>query len=279
MLLNNDSKLNYAKAMGLLRVSSIISMILLQMNLGHAQQKELNIALYDYPPMSQKKINGSWGYCFDILQKAFPTKKYSLKPHLVSINRALKSTQEAKYDGICSINKDLAKLYQLETAYFNNSKAQLSYWVRKEDKWLKPGKTNLNLFKSKKVIYIKGYNYSSASKEFQRLVESKNSIKLTQNDAIKRAFDLINEKKADMICLDTSHVVNAIKDKTFLKRFKAIPTEFKVIHGFFGISRKHKNKDELLKDYHQGHKKLLRSGQIDKILRSHGLSSSSFIKN
>ncbi len=231
--------------------------------------KTLKLALYSYPPISYQQ-DGDWGYCFNLVKAIFEEKGYEVKPKLYPVIRAIAHTEEIKDDAICAINPFSSK--KLSFASYSNARLTYYFWVKSDSSFRYSGIESL---KGKRVINIKGFNYTLPGKEYQQFLENKANTKsiheLSGDTALGRAFKIIKIGRADSFCLDEPSAMYTLKQNDMVDEFKKSGSLPNVLYGYFGVSENHPQKETLLKIYNEGHVKMHRSKKFAAMLGKFGI--------
>lgn len=248
---------------------TIVLVFLLQ-SMAIGADKILKLAMYDYPPVTYYE-NGEWGYCHKLVKEIFEAKGFEVQPTLYPVIRAIVQTEEQKADAICVINPFNSP--NLALATYPNTRLTYVFWVRKNSSFAYTGVPSL---KGINILSIKGYNYTLPGKEYQEFLEDKANEayvrELSGEDPLVRAFQMIERNRAETLCLDEPSAMFTLKKINRVDSFKQAGSLPNVLYGYFGVSKQHPDKENLLRIYNEGHAALYRSGKIASLLKASGIS-------
>ena len=227
--------------------------------------------MYSYPPVTFYK-DGDWGYCYQLVKTIFEENGYQVKPRLYPVIRAIKHTEQRRDDAICVINPYNSK--KLDLAKYPNTRLNYYFWVTADSQFQYEGIESL---KDKRIITVKGYNYTLPGKTYQQYLDSHENTDriqvLSGADPLKRAYRIISINRADTICLDEPSAIYTLNKIGMVKHFKKAGHLPKPLFGYFGVSENHPHKVTLLNIYNKGHIKLYKSGKFAAILEKYDVRS------
>ncbi len=227
-----------------------------------ARDKTLKVALFDYYPFLMKDSPDK-GYAFDITREAVATEGYSLTFRFLPLIRSIHDTIHLKHDIILGLNPS----HTAEIAFSKTPITTLRFmiWSRKGLKWRYDSTSSL---KEVKMVTISGFDYTSSDKAYQDYINSKpDNVRVMFGDnAIQRAFKLINANRADIFSLDIDQATVILKKMNMADKFMSVGELKDHYRGYFGVSQNHPQKEAILIAYEKGMKKIRKNGKLQSII-------------
>ncbi|MGS2719798.1 substrate-binding periplasmic protein [Paraglaciecola aestuariivivens] len=251
--------------MTLTKINVFLILLGLLSPLSNAQK--LSVVIFDYPPVMIINNSDSSGYCYEIIEHLYSKLGYQVTKFELNLSRALRSVEAQEIDLICAINTFNSK-------YLAVSKQSLMsivfyFWARNDSSFYYDGVSSLE---GQRIINISGFNYSSTSQAYQNYLEqSDNIIKLGGEIAIKRAFNMINLGRADIIAIDKDNAYYNLKQINLQDKIKMAGRLPNALPAYLGVSKKHPQKQQLLNQFDTEYPKLIQSGFVDKLLKKYDI--------
>lgn len=216
------------------------------------------LATDPFPPFHTPEVKG-YGFFAEIVQAAFKEEGHDLKIEFVPWNRALELSQTGYYDGVIGAlySDDRAKNYLFSNTVY---KMGLSIFVNKNSKYTK---SDLENKKNLKLGRVRGYYYPT---EYS-LVKNHSII---ESSTLENSLGALINNRLDFI-IEANTVINYLLDEKFKNNKNKIIEldtlnyqEYKIL-----ISKKVKDKDDILSAFNTGLEKIKKNGTYSKILKKY----------
>lgn len=237
-------------------MKKIITIFLLILNILSA--RTIVLATDPFPPFHSPEVKG-YGFFAEIVQAAFKETGHDLKIEFVPWNRALELSENGYYDGVIGAlySDERSKKYLFSDTVY---KMGLSIFVNKNNKFTKK---DLESKKNLKLGRVRGYYYPSEESFIKNhsIIES-STLENSLGALINNRLDYIIEANTVI-----SHMLNQ-KFKNSKDKVVEVETlnyqEYKIL-----ISKKIKDKEEILNDFNFGLEKIKKNGVYSKILKKY----------
>ncbi len=233
-----------------------------------AEQRQLTVAVFNYPPALILGDEKRPGYCFEIVERIYSAQGYQVNKVQLNLARAIHEVVNTNIDILCAIGKENSPNLLLST--IPSARLKYYFWARKNMPFEYTGPDSLNGYT---LVNVKGYNYGPASPEFQRYLESHpRSVRtLTGENAITRAFSMIRDNKIDLFCIDEWTADYTLQKLGMRDEFHSVGELPNYFDGFLAVSPTHPKAYALLAQYEKGYIELLERGVINRIHRKYGV--------
>lgn len=233
-----------------------------------AQNSVVKVAVLDYPPFVIVEDDGYvTGSNPEIMRAVFGHLGFSVEFHAVPFTRSIRLTENGTYDVIGAIDAHSDAMVELSKDPLANQIG--AFFVRASDDWRYAGIPSLA---SRRVLYVKGYDYSALDLSYQEYVETSSNVKkvTASGDHLDTIIRLINGNRADVTLEDVTvmnYTLNATGKTGILKEAGRLEGRVGLHIGFAPNERGEK----LRQLFDATFTNLLEQGKINSILDEFGI--------
>lgn len=225
-----------------------------------AEEKKVSLVTCEWEPFYGSKLPQN-GFFSEIVRQAFREKGYTVEFTFIEWAKALEAAKNNKYNGI------LGAYYNLEREkYFNFSypvyTAKIIFIARKEINCIYDG--NLRNLENYRIGISKGF---INSEEF----DSADYLTKIEASGPQELIKLIVENKVDLILIGSDVAQYLLKNNypDDINKLKALGPSFAEKKLYVPISRLDPHHKEIIHDFNEGLKILIKDDRIDKIHQEH----------
>jgi len=237
-----------------------IFFLIFSLNSLFANSITITLATDPWAPYYGPKLKNN-GYLAQLVKEAFIRKGYELKILFVPWKRAYEYSKVGDYDGL------MGAFYKDErTEFFEYSnhidQAEIVFFIKK-DKNI--SYKNLKDLSKYKIGVVRGYHYS---KEFDK---EKENLHLFEANHSKDNIKLLIFDRVDLI-LGSKKVILSLIKKHYPQYLSQIKFLSPIVHSnklYVCISKKRKNHKQIISDFNEGLKEIIKDKTYDKILKFH----------
>lgn len=232
--------------------------------------KEIIKIAYDpWCPHTCDKSSEIKGIYLDVLTEVFKDSKFGLEFVQINWSRAIEDTRKGVYNAVAGALKADAPDFKFPKFSINYQKS--CFYVKNNDKWKFNGMESL---KGKKVGSVQGYTYgepfdSAVTKDYKDVLDP-----ITGEDTSYRLIQKLALGRNDIIIEDESVVRFTMMKLVSEKKLQSDVIKqagcLKATPLYFAVSPLDKNKEEILKIWDEGVKKIKSNGTLKSLFKKYG---------